>query len=153
LNPRKDLNNPMDIIDLGCIEIDFDISASRLPCHMKVVSHKESYDIWWNKFVQENLRRREDVIVPFDSLRKIKKTGDIGVYVPKKASYKKRYKEAYAIIKKVDKEFRESWNEDSRNNPKPKIEDYRDALANEMDWKPTDRTIQRILVAGKAGKL
>jgi hypothetical protein len=153
---RRDLNNVDDDIDLGCIEIDFDISETKPPCHLKVISHKESYDYWWKKFLEENLRRTEDVIVhidPIEPLRKNEKIEDKDpyIYVPTVKKYLDRYKEAYNIFIRVDKYFHNVWEDDTKRNPKPKFEDYIDALSNEMQWKPTSKTIERIIAAGEIG--
>jgi hypothetical protein len=75
------------------------------------------------------------------------------IYIPKKEDVLANYKKAYALFRKLDKEYDKEWDKDSENNnPKPKLEDYRDALAkSKMKWKTGEKTIQRIIDAGDVG--
>lgn len=76
------------------------------------------------------------------------------IYIPTRPKSLARYKEAYAIIKRLDKEYFSSWEDDSQKQPKPKILDYRDAIVFEMKptWKPSTKTIERIIKVGNAKK-
>jgi len=71
------------------------------------------------------------------------------IYIPKRDDVLADYKKAYALFLESDEEFYKEWDKDSEKNiPKPKLEDYRDKLAKKMKWKPSPKTIQRIIDAG-----
>ncbi len=76
-----------------------------------------------------------------------------GRKIPKTDKALERWKQAYEIITETRKHFREAWEEAADDNPSPKIEDYRDALADGMNWNPSDRTIRSIRNAGDSGDL
>lgn len=77
---------------------------------------------------------------------------------PKKGSTFDRYKQAYSIIIKYRRKYKEEYNEFRRDRPAPQIDDFRDALAADekeggMGWKPSGRTVQTIIRLGDEGFL
>jgi len=48
----------------------------------------------------------------------------------------------------LDEEYENQWHEFG-DNPKPKRADYADYLAQQMRWRPCEKTISRIKRAGK----
>lgn len=78
---------------------------------------------------------------------------DSDIYVPKKDVALERWQRAYPILVSTRERFREEWDKSNTEDPSPGIDDYRDALAYETNWKPSGRTIRRILNAGDAGLL
>jgi hypothetical protein len=69
-------------------------------------------------------------------------------WVPKKRGTRERWKAAYSIMVELKRIYREEYEDLNREYPDPKIGDYRDALANNMGWKPSDKTTGRIKKAG-----
>lgn len=72
-------------------------------------------------------------------------------WLPKTAKTLKKWREAYRILCKVRKEWRDP--DDWGNDTTLKLADYRDALRSKMGWRPSEKTVSRILRAGDAGLL
>ena len=72
---------------------------------------------------------------------------------PRKDQTVKRYKKAYDIILQTRKRFYDCWKKGDFDNPTPKVQDYKDALAYHMGWKPCDKTLRKILRLGDDGYL
>lgn len=72
-------------------------------------------------------------------------------WLPKKAETLERWHAAYEIICTMRQEKREvdAWGDD----PKPTLADYRDRLGEKMDWRPSVKTVGRIIQAGDKGYL
>ena len=64
-----------------------------------------------------------------------------------------KWQEAYKIIEEKEKEFRQEYNDWTRDFPNIKLVELADALGEEMGWKPSDKTVGRIRKAGKMGWL
>ena len=80
-------------------------------------------------------------------------TKESETYIPQRDAALKRYRKAYPILDKTRDRFRKEWDEGNTENPSPRIDDYRDALAFEIGYKPSEKTVRRILNAGDAGLL
>jgi len=73
--------------------------------------------------------------------------------VPKRKTSREKWIRAYSVIKKVREDLLEAYTNGDTRNPTPKIEDYRDALADEMGWSPASKTLRKIIMAGDNGQL
>ena len=73
--------------------------------------------------------------------------------LPKNQRTRDKWREAYSIIVEVQTDYREEYEDLSIENPRPAIDDYRDAIATQMGWKPSGKTVSRIRKAGDAGLL
>jgi len=72
---------------------------------------------------------------------------------PKRPKTLEKYRKAYAIVVKTRKRFYDRWKRGDWDNPTPKMEDHKDALAYEMGWRPCDKTLRRIIRFGDDGLL
>lgn len=72
---------------------------------------------------------------------------------PKKPETITRYKKAYLIMSELRGQYRESYDEFLTSTPTPTTQDYKDALASKMGWRPCDKTIRRIKKFGDEGLL
>jgi hypothetical protein len=70
------------------------------------------------------------------------------VYIPRNEIALKRWKKAWRVIKKTREEYAQLHEDNERENPNPKIDDLRTALFKKMKWKPSERTVYRIIAAG-----
>lgn len=72
-------------------------------------------------------------------------------WLPKTAKKREKWREAYKIIC----EEREQWRDpdDWGNDTTLKLAEYGDALRDRMGWRPSEKTISRIIRAGDAGWL
>ena len=69
-------------------------------------------------------------------------------HFPKRPRTLKKYKRAYDIILQTRKRFHDCWKKGDFDNPTPKAQDHKDALAYHMGWKPCDKTLRRIIEFG-----
>jgi hypothetical protein len=127
----------------------------RPPDHVKVVGNcldvpevATNFHAFWEAMIKE-----------FDG-RPIKPTSlqndadkDKPAWFPKGDNTRERWKRAYTVIVETDEKYREAYDEGYTDDPKPKSDDYRDALASEMNWKPSAKTVSKIQKAGKMGLL
>ena len=72
-------------------------------------------------------------------------------WLPKKAETLARWSAAYEVICAMKKEERDP--DDWGDDPRPRLADFRDRLAEEISWKPSDKTVSRIIQAGDTGWL
>jgi len=72
---------------------------------------------------------------------------------PKKGSTFDRYAEAYCVIIKYREEYRTLYDELREERPVPSIDEYRDALADRIGWRPSGRTVSTIIRLGDEGFL
>ena len=75
------------------------------------------------------------------------------VYLPKDKEQLKKWRKAYAEIKRLNTFYRNEFSELRIDTPNPSNDDYRDALIRIMGKKVSAKYIQRIRKAGKAGLL
>lgn len=73
--------------------------------------------------------------------------------VPKRADAYSRWKKAYESILELRVTYRENYDDWNNDDPSPTLDDIRDHLASEVGWKPSGRTIQKIIKAGDNGEL
>lgn len=68
---------------------------------------------------------------------------------------REKWKRSYGIILEKREEYLESYRNFDTDEPKPSVDDLRDALANMPEWKkrPSTSTVQRIAKAGDEGYL
>jgi len=69
-------------------------------------------------------------------------------WLPKKPETRGHWQKAYDYMCDLDEEYENQWHEFG-DNPKPKRADYADYLAQQMRWRPCEKTISRIKRAGK----
>lgn len=67
---------------------------------------------------------------------------------PKMPGTLEKYRRVFAVVVQTRERWRDLWEEGDLDNPSPKMEDYKDAIANEMNWKPSDRTLRKIIRFG-----
>lgn len=70
------------------------------------------------------------------------------IYVPKDEKTISKWRKAYSIMKKLDKEYLKEWEDGTADTASPEIQDYRDALTKKLSWQPSERTVRRIKAAG-----
>jgi hypothetical protein len=75
------------------------------------------------------------------------------IYLPKNKEVKKKWKKAYVEMNHLDVDYKKEYKEGSSETPNPSDDDYRVALIKIFRKKVSQKTIQRIRKAGKAGKL
>jgi hypothetical protein len=63
-----------------------------------------------------------------------------------------QWRQAYAIVLKTRKAYLEEY-KDGLSRKAGRMADYRDAIAHEMGWAVTERTLRKIIQAGEAGLL
>lgn len=73
--------------------------------------------------------------------------------LPEREFYLLRWKQAWAIITGVENEYKELYEYGDTDKPSTSIDDLRDALGYEMNWKPSERTVRKIRKAGRLGLL
>jgi hypothetical protein len=73
--------------------------------------------------------------------------------LPKKPETREKYKRAYSIIVKLREEYRELYENEETDKPAPNMDDYREALAFRMDWKPSGTLVRKIRKLGDGGLL
>lgn len=73
--------------------------------------------------------------------------------LPKRQRQLDKWKKAWSIIRKTRTQFQKEYDNESTENPSPKLDDLRDALARKMKWKPSEKTVSRIIKAGEEGLL
>lgn len=137
------------------------IEAQELPdTRMRVVFkplHFPDADVFWqmvDEFVEEMTRLGFIAQQP-TPIGDAKEDGETAVpdWFPKKPETIATWKKAYSIMLRLDETYREEYYEGATEDPKPKIGDYSDTLAHEMDWRPSDKTTRRIKKAGDNGWL
>lgn len=75
-------------------------------------------------------------------------------YFPKTDKARKRWKDAYSIIKKMQREYRRLYRDGDTEKPKPTFDEYRERLgSSKLAWTPSDKTIRRIMNCGDKGLL
>ena len=74
------------------------------------------------------------------------------IYVPKNPIKFDRWKDAWKVIGKTRKEHASGWDESTMERPDPSYREFIDAIKDDLHWSPSEKTIQRILRAGEAGK-
>ncbi|MCG3209828.1 MAG: hypothetical protein FOGNACKC_03455 [Anaerolineae bacterium] len=72
-------------------------------------------------------------------------------WFPKTEKALKKYRVAYGIIKKKKKEYKTDYDNGDTNNPKPTINDLRDAISLKLGVAYSARQIRRIIQAGENG--
>lgn len=73
--------------------------------------------------------------------------------LPKRKSQLNKWKKAWSIIRKTQGKFKKEYENTRTDNPEPKVDDLRDALGGGMNWKPSEKTVRRIIKAGDEGLL
>jgi hypothetical protein len=73
--------------------------------------------------------------------------------LPKTPLGMKRWKNAYAVIKKIRKLYEMEYNDGIADTPTPTIDDLREALQPIYKRIPSDRTVEKIIAAGDNGFL
>jgi len=71
--------------------------------------------------------------------------------VPSRLRDLRRWQEAWQVIEHMRDESRDT--EDWGDDPRPTLDDYRDRLSVDISWRPSVRTIQKIVKAGERGML
>jgi hypothetical protein len=80
-------------------------------------------------------------------------TDEASDLLPKTQSTRDKWKRIWAIILETQRKYMEEYENMNTDNPKPHFDDYRDAIASEIGWKPAAKTIRRIIHAGARGLL
>lgn len=112
------------------------------------------YDLAWKSAMEERLEARpEEVVEEARERLEEEMTRLLPRDFPKKAETIAKYKEAFSIIQAMQEEYREEYNLGYTKDPKPELEDYREALASRMGWKRTHRTIRKVIEFGRKGWL
>lgn len=75
------------------------------------------------------------------------------IYVPKLKRYRERWKEAWKIICQTCRAFKRKYEAGETENPVPSSSDLIEAIKAKIGWVPGQKTLRRIIIAGKAGKL
>ena len=99
------------------------------------------------------LQRRAEDPSETDAKRDATQRGARKPRVPSRQPDLARWRRAYPNLIETQERYREIYEDGDTDDPKPKMDDYRDALASEMGWRPTERTIRKILAAGGGGLL
>jgi HEAT repeat protein len=64
-----------------------------------------------------------------------------------------KWKRAYSIVVQLREEYREAYVDGDTDYPEPRIADCIDAIASEMGWKRSYKTVERIIKTGDEGLL
>ena len=75
------------------------------------------------------------------------------IYVPIREKSLERWKDIYSIYLDMKEEYEAAYEEEETNNPNVTKADLISRVGTELDWKPSEKTIERILKAGNAGLL
>jgi hypothetical protein len=73
--------------------------------------------------------------------------------LPKRPKKRDEWKKIWAIMVETRENYQREYDDFGIDNPKATTDDYRDAIASQIGWKPDPRTISRIKRAGEAGLL
>ena len=74
-------------------------------------------------------------------------------WFPKDPETIKKWKMMYKIIQKTRKQYRKDFDSGKADNPKPSIDDLRDAIAAKLNEKPSERIVYYVKKAGDKGWL
>ena len=107
-------------------------------------------EIW--RLFEAEMAKLEWIVSPSAQVEKPPLNSD-EIDLPKTKKTRLRHARAYALILDLREEYKSSFDDWTREDPKPTLDDYRDALASSMDWRPSHRTISKIIREGDAGKL
>jgi len=75
---------------------------------------------------------------------------DLSRLVPKDKKTKSNFKKAWAIWSKMLKEYEEEVLDNASKQAKPKIQDFRAKVIQEMKWKVSERRLQTVIQLGEA---
>jgi hypothetical protein len=83
----------------------------------------------------------------------VRSSTNLDVYIPRTKDGLKKWQNMLSVMKKTEKLLHQEWDEGQTKNPKPSILEYIDAIASELGYTVTERTIGRIKAARKSGQL
>ncbi len=74
-------------------------------------------------------------------------------YVPKNEAALAKWHKMWRIIRRTRREYVDEFNEAEGEKPNPTTDDLRDAIARELGFKPSEKTVQRVIRAANAKRL
>lgn len=75
------------------------------------------------------------------------------IYVPSNDYYFERYRKMWSIIKKTRREYLHPANKEMEVRPNPTIDDLREAIGERLTFRPSGKTVERVILAGSNGLL